>query len=92
MKAVSTHGFALQFVSSRELRQDREIVMKAVSQNRQNSFALRHANLELRGSQEIVMKAVSQKFKTVLLSSHSGPPGATLELKKDREIVMQAIS
>ena len=67
--------------ASSVLRGDREIVLRAVSQQWQ---ALRSASDELKGDREIVLKAVSQNWRALRSSS--------AELKGDREIVWEAVS
>ena len=80
MKAVSTDAYALHFATA-ELRGDRDIVMKSLSQ-----AGNAHLNRlsELRRDHEVHMK----------LQSEGGyyQPYATAELRGDREIVMKAIS
>ena len=80
LERVSTDGFAL-CRGTKELRGDREIVMKALSKR---GRALEFATEELKGDREIVMAAVS-KHGTAL-------EFAAEELKGDREIVMTAVS
>ena len=61
------------------LRADREIVMKAVSQNWE---ALQWASAELRADREIVLQAVSQNWEALQY--------ATDELRGDSEILRSA--
>ena len=79
LERVSLHGMALQDATG-ELKGDREIVMRAVS----NGHALKFAAEELKGDPEIVMRAVSNNG---LALQH-----AAEELKGDRKIVMAAVS
>ena len=73
-------GAPWQFATE-EMKGDRQIVIKAVSQN---GFALKHATEEMKGDREVVMTAVSKNGYAL---AH-----ATEEMKGDREIVMPAVS
>ena len=67
--------------ASEELRNDREIVLAAVSQY---AYALEYASEELRNDREIVLAAVSQYAYALEYASE--------ELRNNREIVLAAVS
>ena len=79
MAAVKQNGDALQH-ASKELREDRDIVMAAV---KKNGRALEYASDELKGDRELVMAAVKQDGFSLQYASDA--------LKGEREVVMEAV-
>ena len=73
-------GWPMRYCAQ-ELRSEREVVMKAVSED---GRALEHASLELRGDREIVMRAVTEHGFAL---KH-----AAKDLMGDREVVMAAVA
>ena len=66
--------------ASKELQNDREIVLIAVTQN---GYVLKYASKELQNDREIVLDAVTQNGRALKYASK--------ELQNDREIVLTAI-
>lgn len=105
LSAVSNSGGALQFVDN-ELKKDRQIVMQAVStdgnalryadpifwKDREivmtaingSAYALEYADISLRQDREIVLKIANSYDSRAIMF-------AVDDLKKDRELVLQAI-
>lgn len=73
-------GLAIRYASER-LRDDRELVMAAVSQHHE---ALKYASERLRDDRELILAAVSHHWNALKYASE--------RLKDDREVVLAAVS
>ena len=80
MVVVQNDGLALEFASD-ELKNDKEIVLLAISQYGE---ALYYASDELRNDKEIVMAAIKQDGEVLEYASN--------ELRKDKEFILQVVA
>ncbi len=94
MQKVKEDGINLEYASE-ELRNDRELVLTAVSQD-VGIFVLRYVSEELRNDREIVLKAIDSSEYAFLSDATSEYPDDTSkyiskDLLNDKEIVLKLV-